>query len=109
MGETEIFVAALRLHGLLSFLVETTMAEPGLKITQRLVAERFLGRGSDFDPTIDPIVRVAIGRLRVALERCNAAGLNAPLRFEVSKEGYRVTIHDIGSSLGNGGALSLLR
>lgn len=109
LAETEFFVAAPRLHGLLSFLVETTMAEPGLKITQRLVAERFLGRGSDFDPTIDPVVRVAIGRLRVALERCNAAGLNAPLRFEVPKGGYRVTIHDLGSSLGNDGALSLLR
>ena len=109
MAETEFFVAAPRLHGLLCFLVETSLAEPSLKITQRLVAERFLGKGSDFDPTIDPVVRVAIGRLRVALERYDAAGLNASVRFEIPKGGYRVIIHDLGQSSGEGGALSPLR
>ena len=109
IAETEFFVAAPRLHGLLCFLVETSLAEPSLKITQRLVAERFLGKGSDFDPTIDPVVRVAIGRLRVALERHDAAGLNTTVRFEIPKGGYRVIIHDLGLSFGDGGALSLLR
>ena len=109
MAETEFFVAAPRLHGLLSFLVETTMAEPGLKITQRLVAERFLGRGSDFDPTIDPVVRVAIGRLRVALERHDAAGLNTSLKFDIPKGSYRVVIYDLRPSLVGGGDLTLLR
>lgn len=109
MAESDFFIAAPRLHGLLCFLVETTLAEPSLKITQRLIAERFLGKGSDFDPTIDPVVRVAIGRLRVALERHDAAGLNASVRFEIPKGGYRVIIHDLGLSFGDGEALSLLR
>ena len=109
MAESEFFVAAPRLHGLLCFLVETSLADPTLKITQRLVAERFLGKGRDFDPTIDPVVRVAIGRLRVALERYGAAGLNASVRFEIPKGGYRVIIHDLGLSVGDRGARSLLR
>ena len=109
MAESEFFVAAPRLHGLLCFLVETTLADPSLKITQRFVAERFLGRGDEFDPTIDPVVRVAINRLRVALERHDAAGLNTSLKFDIPKGGYRVVIYDLRPSLVGGGELTLLR
>ena len=109
MAESEFFVAAPRLYGLLCFLVETTLADPSLKITQRFVAERFLGRGDEFDPTIDPVVRVAINRLRVALERHDAAGLNTSLRFEIPKGSYRVVIHDVRPPLVGGGELTLLR
>ena len=87
MATSEFFVAAPRLHALLRFLVETTLADPSLKITQRFVAERFLARGVEFDPTIDPVVRVAVSRLRVALERYDAAGLNTFLKFEIPKGG----------------------
>ena len=109
MAESEFFVAAPRLHGLLCFLVETTLAEPDRKITQRLIAECYLGKGSDFDPTIDPVVRVAIGRLRVALERYDAAGLNTSVRFEIPKRSYRVLIHELSSPVRVDDALSLLR
>ena len=109
MATSEFFVAAPRLHALLRFLVETTLADPSLKITQRFVAERFLARGVEFDPTIDPVVRVAVSRLRVALERYDAAGLNTFLKFEIPKGGYRVVIHDLCPPIVGGGELTLLR
>ncbi|WP_155724520.1 hypothetical protein [Prochlorococcus marinus] len=66
---------------------------------------RHLDRGDDFDPTIDPVVRVAIGRLRLALERYDAAGLNTSVRFAIPKGGYRVDIHDLAPPLdGVGGS-----
>ena len=109
LAESEFFAMAPRLHGLLCFLVETTLADPDLKITQRFVAERFLGKGGDFDPTIDPVVRVAIGRLRVALERCEAAGLNTSVKFEIPKGGYRVVIRDLALTHGADAGSTLLR
>jgi len=109
LAESEFFAMAPRLHGLLCFLVETTLDDPDLKITQRFVAERFLGKGGDFDPTIDPVVRVAIGRLRVALERCEAAGLNTSVKFEIPKGGYRVVIHDLDPTHGADAGSTLLR
>ena len=103
MADSELFVSAPRLHGLLCFLVETSLAEPGLKITQRLVAQRFLGKGNDFDPTIDPVIRVAIGRLRVALERYDAAGLNASVRFEIPRGGIASSSTTLDCLLGKVG------
>ena len=68
-----------------------------------------MGRGDEFDPTIDPVVRVAINRLRVALDRHDAAGLNTSLKFDIPKGGYRVVIYDLRPSLVGGGELTLLR
>lgn len=109
MAKSEFFAAAPRLHGLLCFLVEATLAEPCLKITQRLIAERYFGKGDDFDPTIDPVVRLAIGSLRLALERYVAASLNTSVRFEIPKRSYRVVIHELRPSACADESLSLLR
>ena len=109
MAESKFFATAPRLHALLCFLVNATLERPSQRITQRYIAEHFLGRGPDFDPTIDPVVRVAIGRLRVALERYDAAGLNTLLRFEIPKGSYRVVVHQLCPPPVGSGELTLLR
>lgn len=52
-----------------------------------------LGRGADFDPQSDSIVRVEMGRLRTALDLYYASeGAEDSVRFEIAKGGYRPKI-----------------
>jgi len=58
-----------QLIAFLRFVVEATLRGDGHLIKAYTIAVEALGRGKDFDPSIDPIVRVEAGRLRRALER----------------------------------------
>ncbi len=62
------FVNSTNLHTFLSFIVEKTLAGESADIKGYTVATQVLGRKSDFDPNLDPIVRILAGRLRRALE-----------------------------------------
>jgi len=84
-----VFRDSLRLKRFLSFVVEATLAGNGDRIKSYTVAVEALGRGSDFDPKTDPIVRVAAGRLRRALAHYYAtAGLADPLLIELPRGNY---------------------
>jgi hypothetical protein len=63
------FRDAYRLTSFLSFIVETTLAGDGSKLKAYTIAVEALGRGADFDPQTDPIVRVEAVRMRQALAR----------------------------------------
>jgi len=52
----------------LRFIVEKTLAGESTDIKGYTVATQVLGRKADFDPNLDPIVRIQAGRLRRALE-----------------------------------------
>jgi hypothetical protein len=69
--------AALRdsrqLVAFLRFVVEATLRGESHQIKAYTVAVEALGKGENFDPETDPIVRIAAGRLRRALERYYAA------------------------------------
>jgi hypothetical protein len=56
-----------QLVSFLRFVVETTLAGKATSIKSYSVGVEALGRKEDFDPHIDPIVRVEAGRLRRAL------------------------------------------
>ena len=62
------FAKSSVLSNLLTFLHERRIAAPGEVTTEYLIAQDLLDRGADFDPKVDPIVRVRIRRLREALE-----------------------------------------
>jgi hypothetical protein len=83
------FRDSLHLKRFLSFIVEATLAGNVSSIKAYTVAIEALGRGSDFDPQRDPIVRVEAGRLRQALARYYAgAGRDDPLRIDVPRGAY---------------------
>jgi adenylate cyclase len=63
------FVNSPNLLNFLRFIVEKTLAGESAAIKGYTVATQVLGRKADFDPNLDPIVRIQAGRLRRALEK----------------------------------------
>ena len=63
------FVNSPNLQNFLRFIVEKTLAGEAAEIKGYTVATQVLGRKADFDPNLDPIVRILGGRLRRALEK----------------------------------------
>lgn len=83
------FRGSLRLTNFLRFVVETTLAGESGCIKAYTIAIEALGRGPDFDPQRDPIVRVEAGRLRKTLARYyGEAGSDAPLLIELPRGTY---------------------
>ena len=82
-------IGSLRLTRFLTFVVKATLAGEGARIKAYTIAVKALGRGSDFDPQADPIVRVEAGRLRTALARYYAdAGRDDPVTIELPRGSY---------------------
>jgi len=80
---------SLRLTRFITFVVEATLAGMGDRIKAYTIAVEAFGRGSNFDPQSDPIVRVEACRLRQALTRYYAgAGRNDPLVIELPRGTY---------------------
>ena len=73
----------------LRFIVEKTLAGESAGIKGYTVATQVLGRKADFDPNLDPIVRIQAGRLRRALERFyEVQGKSDAVVIEVPKGSY---------------------
>jgi TolB-like protein len=72
MIDSEVFRGAPQLAGFLRFVVEATLRGESDRIKGYTIATEALGRGDDFDPQADPIVRVEASRLRRAIERYHA-------------------------------------
>ena len=62
------FKASERLKAFLSFVVEETLAGNEKNIKAYTIALGAFGRSPEFDPQLDPIVRIEAGKLRKALE-----------------------------------------
>ncbi len=67
MSATPLFAHAGRMVALLRYLVEAELAGEGDALNQSRIAIDVLGRDAHFDPTLDSIVRVEMGRLRSKL------------------------------------------
>lgn len=82
------FAASPQLSKFLAFVVHETLEGRGAHIKERTIAVQALDRDRTFDPRLDPIVRMAAGKLRKALERYYGnKGNNNRLRIEVPKGG----------------------
>ncbi|KMO30251.1 hypothetical protein [Methylobacterium aquaticum] len=84
------FQRSTKLARFLRFVVEEELAGRGATIKAYTIATQALGRGPDFDPSLDPSVRVEAGRLRRALDDAYAQhsrGLD--VRVTVPVGGYR--------------------
>jgi tetratricopeptide (TPR) repeat protein len=83
------FDASRRSREFLRFIVEETLAGRGEPLTQSAIATAVFGRREDFDPIVDPIVRIQAGRLRRSLERYYLlSGRGDLLRIELPKGSY---------------------
>ncbi len=83
------FRAAPQLSSFLSFIVERAVAGRASELKGYTIAVEALGRSADFNPQIDPIVRVEAGRLRRALAQYYATeGLADPVQLSMPVGGY---------------------
>jgi len=73
----------------LEYTVLEALAGRGDQLKESWLGREVFDRGPDFDPRIDPIVRVQAGKLRARLaEYYESRGLADPLRIEYSKGSY---------------------
>jgi len=84
---------AERLSVLLRFIVEETLNGRAAQLKEARIGLDVFGRKPDsYDPAIDPIVRVQMGRLRSKLRAFyNGEGANDPVRIDVPVGSYAAT------------------
>jgi len=105
---SKTFRRASRLKDLLSYVVHA--AANGRSSDERRTALELFGKDRDFNPTLDPIIRVHFGRLRRYLIRYyNSEGKQDPVVIEIPSRSYTPAFHfrnygqgSNGSSNGNG-------
>jgi Tol biopolymer transport system component len=86
---SEGLASARSLARFLSFVVEKTLEGDGTAIKEYLIGVDVFERGDDFDPRIDPIVRVQAGKLRTRLKQYyEHEGANDAVIIEFPKGGY---------------------
>ena len=85
----EHFANSPTLIRFLEYTVAEALADRGAQLKESLVGREVFDRGVDFDPRIDPIVRVQAGKLRAKLaDYYESRGAGDPLRIEFPKGGY---------------------
>lgn len=83
------FEASDRNRKFLSYVVEEALNGRAERIKAYNIATSVFGRGADFDPQVDSIVRIEAGRLRRALERYYlTAGQADGVRIAIPRGGY---------------------
>jgi adenylate cyclase len=83
------FDASPRSRNFLRYIVEETLAGREEGLTQAAIATRVFDRREDFDPTVDPIVRIQAGRLRRSIERYYLlSGSGDRVRIELPRGTY---------------------
>ena len=83
------FNTSPKLTSFLRFVVESTLAGHGDRLKGYTIGVEALGRGANFDPQTDPIVRVEALRLRRALARYySGAGASDSVVIELPRGHY---------------------
>jgi TolB-like protein len=83
------FRNADRLSRFLRFVVEQSLAGGAAELKEYRLGTEVYDRGADFDPRVDPIVRVEARRLRTKLlEYYEGPGSADPVRITMPKGGY---------------------
>lgn len=88
-----------RLQRFLTFIVEETISGRGDRLKEYLVGVDVFGKDADFDPRMDPIVRVQARRLRLRLASYyQDEGHSDQIVIELPKGGYTPNFKISGSS-----------
>jgi TolB-like protein/Tfp pilus assembly protein PilF len=84
------FQGATRRARLLRFLVEEVLLGRGDSLKELVIATEVFERAPDYNPQVDSLVRVEMGRLRSRLQEYYAqAGADEPVRIDIPKGAYR--------------------
>jgi len=87
---SKVFLSAQRSQSFLRYVVERSLS--GAPPKEYEIAADVFGRGADYDPAIDAMVRVEAGRLRHRLrEYYDLTGAADPILIEIPKGGYTAT------------------
>lgn len=91
MLASSLFTKSPRQQDLLRYLINQTVSGNAARLKGYVIGVEVFGRGTDFDPAVDAIVRVEVARLRTRLKEYYAdAGLSDALHIELPKGGYAV-------------------
>ena len=86
---SSLFARSERMSRFLRFSVENALSRPGSTIKEYLVGVEVFDRPADYDPQVDPIVRVEARRLRAKLKAYYAvAGSADPILIDFPKGAY---------------------
>ena len=79
------------LRALLEYLGRKAIDEPGQAVKEFTIGVEALGKADDYDPRIDPTVRVGIGRLRTKLaEHYDSPAAGGSVRIDIPKGQYQL-------------------
>jgi TolB-like protein len=96
---SEQFANSDRLSRFLRFAVEQSLAGEGDKIKEYVIGREVFDRGDDYDPRMDPVVRVEARRLRSKLEEYyRGAGQGDRLRIVFRKGSYAPAFETAGAA-----------
>lgn len=88
-----VFATSPRQQDLLRYLVGQTLAGQAVRLKGYVIGVEVFGRGADFDPAVDAIVRVEVGRLRARLrEYYQGDGQADAVHFDLPKGGYAMRL-----------------
>jgi tetratricopeptide (TPR) repeat protein len=94
------FSSSRRLSGFLRFVVERSLADDIEGIKEYQIGTEVYGRGPEFDPRTDNIVRVEANRLRARLRDYYQQAESAdPVRIEIPKGAYVPVFHRTAPAL----------
>ena len=83
------FAQSQRRQRFLEYIVNETLAGRGDRLKGYTIGREVFDRPEEFDPNIDPIVRMEAARLRDRLrEYYDGEGKNDPIRIELAKGSY---------------------
>jgi tetratricopeptide (TPR) repeat protein len=86
---SQFFVGARRPSDFLRFVVETCLNGGGARIKEYLIGVDVFGRSHQYDPRLDPVVRIEAGRLRTKLGQYYAGpGTDDPIVIDLPKGSY---------------------
>ena len=89
MTASDVFVKSPQLSAFLLFVVEAVVRGRGERLKGYTIGVEVLRRDINFDPQIDPIVRVEATRLRRAIERYYAGpGAEDDILIDLPRGGY---------------------
>jgi TolB-like protein len=104
------FVNSPILRNFLRFIVEKTLAGESTSLKAYRVATEALGKEVDFDPNLDPAVRILAGRLRRALAQYyQERGKNDAVLIEVPRGAYVPGFLSVSPEVGVGVVISGVR
>lgn len=83
------FIRSERLSRLLCYTVEKSLAGESEQLKEYVIALEVFGRPSSYDPSVDSLVRVEVGRLRSKLvDYYGSSGRDDPIHIEFPKGTY---------------------